>query len=71
MEVFAGVVDDEAEGVTADAGVKVRGMFAKTCCLKADGGADRDGRRCLAEPMAQAGEGDVAEGAMLGYETTK
>lgn len=37
MELFAGVVDDEAEGVTAaDAGVKVRGSFVRVCCLKAD-----------------------------------
>ena len=36
MEVLAGVVDEEAEGVKADAGVKVRGMLVTICCLQAD-----------------------------------
>ena len=69
MEVLAGVVDEEAEGVTADGGVKVTGILVTSCCLQADCVWIGDGRHCLAEPWANVGEEYVAEGAIL-FDTT-
>ena len=65
----AGVVDDEIEGVITDAGVKGREPFGTVCCSKINCEDVGDGRLDLAEPLAKAGEEDVAEGAMLGYMT--
>lgn len=71
IEVVAGVVDDDAEGVRADAGVKVKGILVTICCVRADCVEAGEGRDCLIEPLATTGEGSVAAGAMLDFETSK
>ena len=59
MDVPAGVFDDEvADGVTAEAGVRVTGT-AVTICGEANGD-----RLSLTEPLVRTGEG-MAEGAIL------
>ena len=58
------MVDDEAAGVTADAGVKVSGTFVFICCFEANGEDIGDCQPCLSEPLAKPG-GDVADGAIL------
>ena len=59
------MVDDEAAGVMADAGVKVSGTFVLICCFEANGEDIGDCQPCLSEPLVKAGGGDVADGAIL------
>lgn len=65
MEVSAGVADDEAaEGVTADAGVRVSGIAVTIDCGEANGADEGEGRPFLITPLAMAGK-LIAEGAMI------
>lgn len=59
------MVDDEAAGVTPDAGVSVRGMFVLTCCFVANGEDMGDWLPCFEKPLAEAGVVVVADGAIL------
>lgn len=66
-DVSAGVVDDEvAEGVTADADVRVSGTAGTICCGEANCECVEvgDGRAFLTVPLVQTGEA-VAEGAIF------
>ena len=63
----AGVVDEEvAEGVTAEAGVRVKGPDVIMCCAVANWEwvKEGDGRGFLTAPLVPTGEA-VAEGAMF------
>ena len=67
IEVSAGVVDEEvAEGVTAEAEVKVKGTDVTMFCAEAncEGVKEGDGRGFLTTPLVPTGEA-VAEGAMF------
>lgn len=59
------MVDDEAAGARADAGVNVRGTFVLICCFEANGEDIGDWQPCLHEPLAKIGRGVVADGAIL------
>ena len=68
IELSAGVVDEEvAEGVAAEAGVRVKGTDVTTCCAVAncEWVKEGDGRGFLTAPLLVPTGEAVAEGAMF------